>query len=127
MVNAFFCRDGVATGFANLYGIDDSGCLRGPGLTYGFRGDRMALKSWVMVGSFIVNALKQNRSVSIGGAGRVKSSRTCSNRRTRRSCIHNVCCSTSVGGCALLVEFSATIHFEVDEVTLRCQSNAYHI
>ena len=73
MVNAFFCHDGVATGFANLYGIDDSGCLRGPGLTLGFRGDRIVLKSWVSVGSFIVNASKQNRSVSIGGAGRVKS------------------------------------------------------
>jgi len=34
VVNAFPCGGGVATGFANLYGIDiDSGCLRGPGLT----------------------------------------------------------------------------------------------
>ena len=44
VVNDFPCRDGVATGFANLYGIDDSGCLRGLGLTLGFRGDRIVLE-----------------------------------------------------------------------------------
>ena len=70
-MNAFFFRDGVATGFANVCEIDDSGCLRGTDLTLGFRGDRIVLDPWVC--SFIVNASIQNRSVSNGGAGRVKS------------------------------------------------------
>ena len=60
-----------SAGFANLCWIDDSGCLRGPSLTLGFRGDSIVLKP--SVGSSIVHALKQNRSVSIAGAGRVKS------------------------------------------------------
>ena len=73
VVNDFLCRDGVTTGSENLYGldIDDSGCLHGPGLVFGFRGDRIILELWV--GSFIVNALKQKSSVSAEGAGRVKS------------------------------------------------------
>ena len=56
-----------------MNGIDDNGCLRGPGLTLGFRGDSIVLKSGAVIASFIVNALKENRSVSIAGAGRVKS------------------------------------------------------
>ena len=72
VVNDFLFRDGVTTGSANLYGpeIDDSGFLRGPGLVFGFRGDSIILETWV--GTFIVNASKQNSSVSTVGAGRLK-------------------------------------------------------
>ena len=38
------CYNGIATSFANLYGIDDSGRLRSPGLILGFRDDTIVLE-----------------------------------------------------------------------------------
>ena len=69
------CHNGIATSFPNLYGIDDSGRLRSPDLTLGFRDDTIVLEPWM--GTFIVNALEQD------------------NRRVGRGCIHDVYCASA--------------------------------
>ena len=85
----------------DLCGID-SGFLRGPGLTLGFCGDSIVLKP--SAGPSIVNALKQNRSVSIAGAGRVKSV-----EHIRAGVLGGVVCS-SADHCS-----SSSQHFEAYE------------
>ena len=109
---------GVTTGIANLYGIDDSGCLRDPGLTLGFRGHSIVLKPYV--GPSIVHALKQNRSVSIAGARRVRQCGLFELVYWEES-IHDVLLRV-VGHCSSSSQY--IIHFGADEVTLRWQGNS---